>query len=160
MEKEKNSNIEMLSDVIKNGVEAGIKIASKHYHMITDLQQLLFEKDKVFRMLGEQVFQMIDQGRIFAPAIMQTTFRAAKEIIERIAHLEEERKNIKKEPAQNTAQKSAATGKKAAKTAGLKQNVNQKKSSPQKAKGNNISKNKTALSKNIKKAAVMKKKKK
>jgi len=91
MEKE-DSNIEMISDVIKNGFEAGIKIASKHYHMINDLQQLLFEKDKIFRVLGEQVFQMIDQGRIFAPAIMHTTFKAAKEVIERIAHLEEDKK--------------------------------------------------------------------
>lgn len=102
MEKEKNSNIEMLSDVIKNCVEAGLKIAARHYHMITDLQQLLFEKDKVFRILGEQVFQMIDQGRIFAPAIMQTTFRAAKEIIERIAHLEAENKNKKREVVHNS----------------------------------------------------------
>lgn len=89
MEKETVKNAEIISEVIKNGVEAGLKIASKHYHLITDLHQLIMEKEKVFRMLGEQVFQMIDQGRIFAPAIMQATFRTAKEILERIARLEE-----------------------------------------------------------------------
>lgn len=101
MEKERENNVEMLSDAIKNGFEASLKIASKHYHLISDLQQLLFEKEKIFKMLGEQVFQMIDQGRIFAPAIMQATFKAAKEVIERISHLEEERKN-KKETLSNS----------------------------------------------------------
>lgn len=92
MEKDKTSNTNMISDVIKNGVEAGLKIAYKQYHMISDIQHLISEKEKLFRMLGEQVFQLIDQGRMFAPAIMQATFRAAKEIIERITYLEEDKK--------------------------------------------------------------------
>ncbi|MGC8927872.1 MAG: hypothetical protein ACP5QK_08100 [Myxococcota bacterium] len=100
MENERKNNVEMISDVIKNGFEASLNIASKHYHLITDLQQLLLEKEKIFKMLGEQVFQMIDQGRIFVPAIMQATFKAAKEVIERISLLEEERKN-RKEVAKN-----------------------------------------------------------
>ncbi|MCX7943482.1 MAG: hypothetical protein N2746_03120 [Deltaproteobacteria bacterium] len=158
MEKEKSSNIEMLSEVIKNGVEAGLKIASKHYHMITDLQELLFEKDRVFRMLGEQVFQMIDQGRIFAPAIMQTTFKVAKEIIERISHLEEEKKRtsleIAKDEKSDVKNKKSSTSKGVDKGPGVKKTFSDKRVVNRKS---SVGKRPVALKKLVKKSSVKKK---
>lgn len=156
MEKEKSNSYETLSDVIKNGVEAGLKIASKHYHMITDIQQLLFEKDKIFRMLGEQVFHMIDQGRIFAPAIMQTTFRAAKEIIERIAHLEGENKsqNIITNDNKKDNEKGAITSKKM-----VEKDVKGKSKRNRRSVSKNLAKSKKSKVVNFRKKVVMKKKK-
>ncbi len=153
MEKEKVNNVEFISDVLKNGVEAGLKIASKHYHLITDLQQLVMEKEKVFRMLGEQVFQMIDQGRIFAPAIMQATFRTAKEIIERIAHLEEEALN-KRNNARNSKEKTASVN--SEKT----QQPSRKKASVTKSKSNVKKPKKSVNKEKAKKANMILKKKK
>jgi len=151
MEKETSSNIEMLSDVIKNGVETGMKIASKHYHMITDLQQLILEKEKIFRMLGEQVFQLIDQGRIFAPALMLATFKTAKEVIERISHLEEEEKEKKRSTQPTIRDKKDSREATKNKAASSKKVVNKKVSSKTTKSANKRKVDKMVMKKKTKK---------
>jgi|GEM_PF-1782600 len=150
MEKETktNTNVEMISDVIKNGVEAGIKLAHRHYHMITDLQQLILEKEKIFKVLGEQVFQLIDQGRIFAPALVLATFKTAKEILERISHLEEEERE-KKESIQPVKEKKVQQKGSKEKESIVKKIASSKVSSSNK---------KVSVKKNVSNKVVMKKK--
>ena len=70
-------------DELKNVVTHGLPS-----HLANDLVKLRKERDKVLQRLGEQTFQLLSQGKLIVPGIVQATYRTAQEIIERISRIE------------------------------------------------------------------------
>jgi hypothetical protein len=70
-------------DELKNVVTHGLPA-----HLANDLAKLRKERDKVLQRLGEQTFQLLAQGKLIVPGIVQATFRTAQEIVERITRIE------------------------------------------------------------------------
>lgn len=70
-------------DELKNVVTHGLPS-----HLANDIQKLKKERDKVLQRLGEQTFQLLSQGKLIVPGVVQATFRTAQEVIERISRIE------------------------------------------------------------------------
>jgi hypothetical protein len=81
-------------DELKNVVTQGLPA-----HLANDLSKLKKERDKVLQRLGEQTFQLLSQGKLIVPGIVQATYRTAQEIIERISRIEMDSDAIQPEPA-------------------------------------------------------------
>jgi len=72
-------------DELKNVVTHGLPS-----YLANDISKLKKERDKVLQRLGEQTFQLLQQGRLIVPGIVQSTYRTAQEIVERIVRIETE----------------------------------------------------------------------
>jgi hypothetical protein len=70
-------------DELKNVVTQGLPA-----YLANDLSKLRRERDKVLQRLGEQTYQLLQQGKLIVPGIVQSTYRTAQEIVERIVRME------------------------------------------------------------------------
>lgn len=92
-------------DELKNVVTHGLPS-----HLANDITKLKKERDKVLQRLGEQTFQLLSQGKLIVPGVVQATFRTAQEIIERISRIEVDSEALQPviaTPSQPPAEKAA-----------------------------------------------------
>jgi len=89
-------------DELKNVVTQGLPA-----HLANDLSKLKKERDKVLQRLGEQTFQLLSQGKLIVPGIVQATYRTAQEIVERITRIEMDTEVTVPEPAAEAAKEKA-----------------------------------------------------
>jgi hypothetical protein len=82
-------------DEFKNVVSQGLPS-----NLVNDITRLRKERDRMLQKLGEQTFLLLQQGKLIVPSIVQTTFKTAQEIVERIVRIELEPEIIAPNPAQ------------------------------------------------------------